>query len=56
LETFDQRTIHKLLKPNIQDKELDVMENWDVIIIGAGSAGLAAGILHGAQWIENFSY
>ena len=38
------RTIHKLLHPNIHLKEMPVMENWDVIIIGAGSSGLAAGI------------
>ena len=39
------RTIHKLPFSNyLIRKEMAFMENWDVIIIGAGSAGLAAGI------------
>jgi thioredoxin reductase (NADPH) len=38
------RTVHKLPLKEYSTKEMYIMENWDVIIIGAGSAGLSAGI------------
>jgi thioredoxin reductase (NADPH) len=36
--------IHKPHPPNYPVKELLTMENWDLVIIGAGAAGLSAGI------------
>ncbi|MCW4017636.1 MAG: FAD-dependent oxidoreductase [Candidatus Bathyarchaeota archaeon] len=44
--TVATRIIHKLQNPI--DSEVTFMENWDLIIIGAGAAGLAAGI-YGAR-------